>query len=177
MSDASPTDNPVQNIILDTCVLQYLSDKYMSLELLKFLLDLIQRGFGLAISDISIFELLQDATIKKENEGVDTLKLFGRYNLLENTLIASAQISTLYKSDRCHDGISVADKIIGATAILSGSLILTADINDYPRPFFNEVEEKLLIYRKNNKSNMISMQILRPNIVYINQRFLERPKT
>lgn len=103
---------------------------------------LIYRGFGLAISYISILELLADATIKQEQ----------------------------------NEDISLADKVITATSILSGSLVLTADVNDFPRPFFSEAEEKLIEYRKKNKTNMISLQILRPNIVYINQRFSERPR-
>lgn len=176
MSDMDAKKPQIQNIILDTCILQYFSDKYISSELRTYLIDLLGRGFGLAISDVSIMELLQDATVKRETEGMNSLKPFVRYNLLDNTLIAAAQLSTLYKRDKCHDGISMADKIIGATAVLSGSLILTADINDYPRPFFSESEEKLVTYRKNNRPNMISMQLLRPNIIYINQRFTERPK-
>lgn len=177
MSDTPEANKQVQNIILDTCILQYLSDRYISQELKVYLLDLIARGFGLAFSDISIVELLQDANVKQETEGVKTLQSFIRYNLEENILVAAAQVSTLYKQDKiCNDNISIADKMIGATAVLSGSLILTADINDYPRPFFVEAEEKLITYRKKNKTNMISIQLLRPNMTYINQRFLERPK-
>ena len=168
---------PIQNIILDTNILQYLSNRYITNELNGYLLDLVTRGFGLGISDISITELLQDATIAQEKIGLESLNLFNRYLLNENTLIGAAQFSTLYKNDGIkNDAISLADKIIASSSVLSGSLILTADVNDYPRPFFWEAEEKQIIYKKKNKTNMLVVQLLRPNVDYINKRFAERPK-
>jgi len=177
MSDTPTGERLTQNIILDTCILQYFSDRYISVGLKTYLINLIGKGFGLAISDISVLELLQGANASQETEGLNVLKLFNRYNLQERILVAAAQLSTLYSQDKIYnDGISMADRIIASTVILTGSLVLTADINDYPRPFFDEAEEKLITYRKKNKSNMIAVQLLRPDVIYINQRFSERPK-
>lgn len=173
----SNEQSPIQNIILDTNILQYLSNRYIKNELNSYLLDLVARGFGLAISDISIVELLQDSTSEQEKIGLEILNLFNRYQLNESFLLGAAQFSTLYKSDRVrNDAISLADKIIASSSVLSGSLVLTADVNDYPRPFFWEAEEKQIIYRKNNKTNILIVQLLRPNMEYINQKFSERPK-
>ncbi|KKP48282.1 MAG: hypothetical protein UR39_C0001G0077 [Candidatus Woesebacteria bacterium GW2011_GWA1_33_30] len=177
MSDTNDlgSKNPIQNIILDTCILQYLSNKYLKGELGKYLLSLVGRGFGLAISDISISELLQDATLEQEKISSSTLSLFNRYPLNEDILIAGAQISTLYKIDNTkNNSISLPDKIIASASVLSGSLILTADVNDYPRLFFSEAEEKWILYRKNNKNNILVIQLLRPNTEYIKQKFSER---
>jgi len=73
-----------QNIILDTCILQYLNDKKISAQLISYLASLIKKGFSLAISDISIQELLTNATIKQEKEGLALL--FGKRFSIVNSL-------------------------------------------------------------------------------------------
>ena len=47
-----------QDIILDTCILQYLGNKNLQEDLDTYLRELISRGFLLTISEISIAELL-----------------------------------------------------------------------------------------------------------------------
>lgn len=174
-SNPETTSIPIQNIILDTCILQYLSNTHIKPELNQYISELINRGFGPAISDISISELLQDATVEQEKAGLSIIGLFNRYPLSESILIGAAQLSSLYKEAiETNIDISIGDKIIASTSVLSGSLILTADVNDYPRPFFWEAEEKWITYRKKNKSNILVVQLLRPNIEYINQRFTNR---
>ena len=113
--------------------------------------------------------------MEQEKISSSTLSLFNRYPLNEDILIAGAQISTLYKIDNTkNNSISLPDKIIASASVLSGSLILTADVNDYPRLFFSEAEEKWILYRKNNKNNILVIQLLRPNTEYIKQKFSER---
>lgn len=166
-----------QNIILDTCILQYISDKKISAQLISYLASLIKKGFSLAISDISIQELLTNATIKQEKEGLALLSNFKNYQLESNILVSASQLSTLYNQGKIpNQNISIPDKIIASTAILSGSLIMTADVNDFPRPFFLEAEEKLFFYKHRNKTNMRVVQMLKPNMATIIQRFSERPK-
>ncbi len=177
MSNNYPKAAPTQILILDTCVLQYTSDKYIAKDLLVYLVELMRRGFSLAISLISVYELLSGATEAKEKEGLSILNLFKNYQMDGNLLLAASQLSTLYEKEKVpSQNISVQDKIIAATAVLTGSLIITADINDFPRPFFDTVEEKLFYYQKKNKTNMRVIQLLRPNLLVINQRFSERPK-
>ncbi|MHA1305138.1 MAG: type II toxin-antitoxin system VapC family toxin [Candidatus Heimdallarchaeaceae archaeon] len=166
----------IQNIILDTCILQYINDKKISTQLISYLGDLTKRGFGLAISDISIQELLTSATIKQERNGLALLSKLRAYRVESTILVGASQLSTLYSQEKIsNQNISIPDKIIASTAILSGSLIMTADVNDFPRPFFLEAEEKLFFYKHKNKTNMRVIQILRPNKEVINQRYSERP--
>lgn len=167
---------PIQNIILDTCILQYTGDKKIIAELLPYLLELTKRGFGLAISDISIQELLTNATLRQEKQGITLLSQFRRYQLEPNILIGAAQLSTLYSKEKVpSQNISIPDKIIASTAILTGSVVMTADVNDFPRPFFSEAEEKLFFYKHKNKRSMHVIHLLRPSMEVINQRFSERP--
>lgn len=181
MTELNPPP-PKQSIILDTNVIQYSTNKKFGKEISTYLGELIKRGFELAISEVSYSELLANLNEKKEREGMELLnKFIKRFAVEYLVLIVTAQVSTLYNQQRRLElkpktEASTEDKIIAATAILSGSLIMTSNINDFPRPFFKEVEEKLIFYKENNKNNMIVIQLLKPNIPVINQRFLERPK-
>ena len=79
-------------------------------------------------------------------------------------LYLAAQLQSLYHKEKIpYQHISLADRIIAATAIYTNSSILTADINDFPRPFFTEVEEKLFHYRHKNCTKLQVMQLLAPN--------------
>lgn len=172
---------PRQNIILDTNILQYIGNKKIAPGLLVYLADLVNRGFGLAISEISCYELLSGTTIKQEQEGLNLLEKFVRYTVDIQVILAASQLSTLYFHQRKLEDrevdreISPQDKFIAATAILTNSLIITANINDFPRPFFQEAEEKPLLYKDNNKIRMLVVQLLRPNQTVTQQRFQERP--
>lgn len=166
-----------QSIVLDTCLLLYLGNKNIKDELLKYLAELLGRGFDMAISEVTIFELLSGAHIKQEQEGFETLKLFKTFQITSEVLVAASQLSTLYREEKIpqENSISLPDKIIASTTTLTGSLILTADVNDYPRPFFIEAEIKYIFYFKNSKQEMLNIQLLRPDYTIINKRFNERP--
>lgn len=175
-----PTSDPPaqikQDIILDTCLLQYIGDKNIAKNLIDYLSELEGANFNLAISNISVCELLSGTTQKQETDGLSILSLFKRYQVDDNVLVATSQLSTLYGREKIpNQDISIADKIIAATAILTGSLILTADVHDFPRPFFREAAEKLFYYSIKNKTRMRVVEVLAPNTVIINQRFSERP--
>lgn len=168
---------PKQSIILDTCIVRYISNKFIGLNLITYLAELLSRGFDLSVSEVTIYELLSGCTVKQEKEGVAALSLFKTFQISTNVLIAASQLSTLYHCEKiiADDGISMQDKIIASTAILTGSLILSADVNDFPRPFFHEGEEKPIYYRRKDKAEMLIIQILRPNHLVIQKRFAERP--
>lgn len=168
---------PQQYIIFDTNILQYSTSKHTTAPFIQYLSDVIGRGFGLAISEITIFELLSGATVKQERARFQTLSLFKRYKISEQVLVGAAQLATLYQRENIlTQNISTADMIIAATAILTGSLVMTANVNDFPRPFFREAEERLINYRYKNRPRMIPVCLLSPNIPVISKRFGERPK-
>lgn len=169
---------PKQNIILDSNIIQYVVDKNSSEALAPYLMDFLDRGFGFAISDITIYELLKGANIKNEAEMLQVLNVFQRYYLTDNVLVAAAQLETLYRMDSIEPKqVESGDKFIAATAVLTGSLILTANSRDFPSPYFQESERKPIIYtEKRNRSKCILISVLTPDITIINQRFSERPK-
>ena len=167
-----------QNIILDSNIIQYSAERNASPIFVPYLIELSQRGFGFAISDITIHELLKGANIKNESEMLALLNAFQRYFLTDNVLIASARLETIYKIEGIEQKqIEDGDKFIAATAILTGSLILTANARDFPSPYFQELERKPLIYSdKKRRSKCILVSLLAPDISMVNQRFSQRPK-
>ncbi|MEK9201313.1 MAG: PIN domain-containing protein [Patescibacteria group bacterium] len=165
-------------LLIDTCVIQYVATKDVDLAVNEYLLEIKSRGFDFVISDISTYESLQGVSAQKENELLSLLNSLDRYPIDANTLIAAAQIKTLYDLEKVpQNQISDGDKIIAATSILTGAPIVTSDLNDFPRPYFVELERKNIIYKHKNVDRMIPIYILSPNIDVVNHRFSIRPKT
>jgi len=166
---------PIQNILLDTNIILYLGNICLADYLIGYLTEFAKRGFGLAISDVTINEALCNTTKIQEVKIIQTLNLFKTYQIAQNVLIASSRLSTLYKNENIPlSQISLSDKIIASTAILTGSLILTGDINDFPRPFFNESEQRLVQYQKRNKPQLLVLELLSPNYPVIVDRLNKR---
>lgn len=175
--DKENQEQPKQYILLDSNIVQYAADKFASVEIVPYLQELMNRGFGLAISDITIYELLKGANVKKENEMLQTLNLFQTYFVTQQVLLAAARLETIYKIEGIlPNQIEEGDKFIAATSILTGSLIITANIRDFPWPYFQEVERKIAVYsEKRKRSKCVMLAILNPDIQMVNQRFSERP--
>ncbi len=130
-----------QTVILDTNIIQYSANKKFGKEITDFLDELKKRGFELAISDISYSELLANLSQAKEEAGLKLLRSFKKIEVGTTFLHAAARTCTIYNQQRkieqkSKSEASVADLIIAATAILTGSLIITANINDFPKAIF-----------------------------------------
>lgn len=165
----------IQCVVLDSCILQYLSNAIIASQIIDLFRDLSQRGFVLSISDFSIFESLCNTTTAQEKEIFQTLNIFPKFACDQNIFVTASQLSMLYQKERTiSQAIEIGDKIISATSILSNSLIITANINDFPRPFFVEAEVKKIFYTKKRKQNLLVIYILSPDYEVVHQRFAER---
>lgn len=163
-------------LILDTNILQYYSTSEIRPSLEKLLIDLsktTKATYG--ISKITISELLSGASISQETKALEQLNVLKQFSIDDTILVASAQLLNLYKLQNIQDQqINLGDRIIAATSILTGYPILTADVNDFPRPYFIEVYRHLLTYSKKNSTQSICLQILSPDIQLINEKFSHR---
>ncbi len=72
-------------------------------------------------------------------------------------------ITTMNQQRNYSDG----DIILAATAFINGACIITANINDFPRPYFNEASGSITMTSK--KSKIIPTQTLKPDINYLNR--------
>ena len=166
------------HILLDTCIIQYAASKETGPMFQQYLTELDSRGFPLAISEISVYELLQGTSATKEAELLQWLNSFNaRYLVDSNVLITAAQLRTLYDMEKVpQEQIGDGDKVISSTSVLTDSLICTANVNDFPRPFFYEAERKQIIYNHKSTERMIMVFLLGADIDIINHRFANRPK-
>jgi predicted nucleic acid-binding protein len=175
--------NDIQNsvaarLILDTNILQYYSNSRIRPSLEIFLKNISEpNNIEYWISQITVCELLSGTTINQEAKALEQLGVLKQYAIENTTLIASARLVNLYKDQNIQDQqISISDRIIAATSILTGNPILTANVNDFPRPYFIEVYRHLLTYQKSNTTQSICLQILSPDIDLINEKFNHRKK-
>lgn len=168
---------PKQKILLDTNIFSDLQDKSIQFPLTLYLLDLIKRGFEFALSGITIYELMRGLSAENEKRMLEFISPYFRYFITDEVLVTSAQLDNLMKMEDIKvNSVDHGDKIISATAILTGSLILTANARDFPWPFFHEVEYNPLMYKDHNKKTRCHMlSLLTPDFVLIKKRFKERP--
>jgi len=168
-----------KHVLLDTNILQYLGKQKSNLsnQLLDYINSLLQQKYILAISSFCIFELLDGCPTKeKEAKLFQTIEALVRFEVSAEVLLTTARLSTLYRNEKAeYAHIQDGDKIIGATALLTESLILTANMRDFPRPFF--VEEKIthIIYKEGRRERVLSFYLLKPDIEVILYRFERRP--
>jgi len=167
------------HILLDTNILQFLQKARGNLAtlIINYLVELTKDKFVLAISNFSIFELLDGCPTKeKEEKLIQTLETLVRFEVSTQVLATSARLSTLYRKEKAeYDNIEDGDKIIGSTSILTDSFILTANMRDFPRPFFIEEKIKHTIYKEGHNEKVISIYLLKPDIEAISYRFERRP--
>lgn len=165
-----------QNLILDTNIIQYITDDFVSKELIPYLLTLRDKGYTENISTVSVFESIKGLKRVDEPKLLGFIAAFPKYEVDERVLTAAARLHNLYNQDKSvpSDGISSEDKIIAATAIITNSFVLTANINDFPRPYFNEIEKEKLIYQnKKQKDVMLCVEVLQPDFEYLKSVLIE----
>lgn len=162
-----------QYIILDTCIIQYLATKHLKNDLLWYFTQLIRDNIDLAISEISVYEIFCEAGKSKKEEIHKILKdISKRFSVDKKVLMMAAALFSMYSRNKISkEQISTADRIIAATSVLSGFFILTGNINDFPRPYFIEVDIKKIFYKKKNKDLMQVLYLLKPDYVVIKKEF------
>jgi len=172
------TQTPSRYIILDTCIFQHFADKALGLAAINALSEPIQAGYGISISDFSFFELLDGASLEKEAERINSVGKTRRFWVKKQVLVTAAHLGCLYTKDGIPDKqIGAGDKIIGATALLTNSIIYTTNGRDFPRPFFIELASVPLWYKKNDQDVCVMSYYLEPNTPYIVEKYNERNTT
>ena len=157
------------HIILDSCIVEYYLNKELSSQV-DTILCAWKNGFDLAISQIIYSELIDGAYTKKEKVIIKTLKSFYNFPVTERHIIGSGKLGSVYRDFGISQNISITDKIIAATSIITNSLIVTANINDYPQPFFESLKSS---YIKKGKQT-IKICALKPDYRSLRDAFDNR---
>lgn len=161
-------------ILLDSCTVEYL--------LTPELKDLIQKRIDLwfdptylrSVSEITCTELIDGAYKDKEHVILTILQTFTNFYVSREVIVAAGQIGSIYKQKNIKQGISLADKIIAATSVLNKCPLITANMNDFPPPFFIHVQTANIKYSHKSKSKILPIGILVPNYDYLLECFDER---
>jgi hypothetical protein len=163
-------------ILLDTCIFGHWDNVELSKQIFSLMEESVGMGYGLCLSNYTIFELLDTATYEEEVKAMNTITGLKQFKMNQSVLIAAGHLGWLYKEDGLDNGKQPesGDKIIGATSVLNNTLIFTTNGRDFPIPFFKVISTPLLRYTKSKKNVYIPSYFLEPNIEVISSLYAER---
>lgn len=147
---ATPTHNPnlpqrqfIRNVVFDWCVLQYWMSEKMQSSIMPVLLEMDEANLQFTMSDISVYEAQCRMPIGKHTEAHQFLLGIPHFPIDVATHLIMGIVSSCYKA---HDktkghasGISLPDIINASCAIQNNALLFTANVEDYPFPFFDPI--------------------------------------
>lgn len=156
-------------LLLDTCVAEYLLNPYIEIVLSKQISAWANNKRKLAISGISYTEMIDGAYKSKVKEVNELLDTYTQFEVTQRILQGAGILSNVYKAQNSKVvGSSLADKIIAATAFVYNLPLITADVKDFPYPFFTSIVSENIKYRKKNKDQYIAIAALMPNATMLN---------
>lgn len=163
----------VQHLIIDTNVFQNFSNKELAIHITNDITEAMNLGYVLAMSDFSYFELINSATVEKERERMNAIGSLKKFRVNRKVLISAAHLGCLYQDDQ-HTISDEGDKIIAATAVLTGSMIYTFNRRDFPSPFFTTVATRYAEYANRGVPCVLPAFFLKPEIDFMAKKYKER---
>ena len=158
--------------LLDSCIVEYWLDKDIEPGLRMQLSD--WECGSLAVSEISYAELIDGAHKGKAKQVEELLQTYRQIPITRKELRAAGILSTIYKNNvQKTNGASFQDKIIAATAGVYDLPIITANVSDFPHPFFISVKSANIVYEKKSRQRLITIDILKINIDQIRSCYLQ----
>ena len=172
----SKSNKPLRYILLDTNIFEHLGNTDLYPQIINILKDAVSKGYGLALSQFSILELLDTATVTNETRAMNAISGIKQFKVNQGVLIASGHMGCLYNEDGLSNNKQPekGDKIIAATAIIRNALIFTTNGRDFPRPFFREISKPLLKYSKSDQDVYIVSYFLEPDFDIIQTKYDSR---
>lgn len=165
-----------QYLILDSCILEYWLDKDLNQAITKQITEWSHDSSALAVSNISYAELIDGAYKQKIEKVKDLLNKFTGFEVSQRILSTSGILSSIYKLESGRtNGASMEDKIIAATSGVYKSAIITANVEDFPFPFFLTVANANIEYQKKNKKHFLTIAALMPNVKIMNYWYAKLP--
>lgn len=160
--------------ILDTNILHYGCDPNTA-ESISVLLKELSLKYDLAITDYNFFELFRGLRRNRVDTASLFIESFTRLPVDRQVYKIAAVLSTCYGNDeatraffnRYGDG----DILIASTAFKYNAFMVTANLNDFPKPYFHEGGEVQYIISRDNKH--IAVQPFCPDIRYFNEKIAQ----
>ena len=165
----SPNSANKRYLLLDSCIAEYWLNRYMQPAISGQIKTWAGQTFDLAISEISYAELIDGAHKDKINRVKTLLLNFTSLESTQRILIGAGFLGSIYKTkDEANRNISLGDKIIATTAFIYNLPIITANVKDFPHPFFTSIASENIFYTKRSRKHVITIDILNPNFTSLN---------
>lgn len=160
----------MENILLDANILQYGANNNHSAEVTKLIRSLASEGAVMFITNYTSFEAYRGLAYRRINSMKTFIDTFVPADVDVTVFKIAAALYTCYRRheatklyiDRYSDG----DIVLAASAFRYNAGILTANANDFPRPFFKEI--KNLQIQSTNKQAPIFISLLQPDAACFN---------
>jgi predicted nucleic acid-binding protein len=144
-------------ILLDSCIINYGLSKQKDLadKTNSFLDGLLLANNRFYISQFTPFEILKGIDERKKPQAESLLQNFGSVPQTQERIERATRLYSAYCKEPALksyiNAISDIDVLIGALIFTEHEpYLLTADFNDFPRPFFQEVGSQRIDYQKEN---------------------------
>ncbi len=174
---SSKPQKPLRYILIDTNIFTNLNNRQLNEQITYLLHDSFTKGYGFGISQFSIFELLDAASVENENKAMSLISGLKHFHITQGVLKAAAHLGCLYTEDDLDikKQPEIGDKIIAASAILNNAVIFTLNGRDFPIPFFKEISRSLLNYKKpDGRDVYVTSYFLEPDFDTILKKYNSR---
>lgn len=153
--------------VLDTCILDY-AFKRNTKSQAAMLIEEVSKTYTLVISEYVRFEIFRGLEMGKIPKAKQVVDLFTSYPVDKTVLDIAAALTTCYECDDAtkghRDAFSDGDIIIAATAFKYKLMVITANRNDFPAPYFSESGNPIALKGK----KPISIYALKPEFQHLN---------
>lgn len=162
-----PAHNKFKAAVLDTCILDYAFKRHTKGQVITLLQE-IGGLYRPVVSEYVRFEIYRGLAMEKIPNAKQVVDQFTAYAVDKSVLDIAAALTTCYEYDeatkRQRKAISDGDLIIAATAFKYHMLVITANRNDFPAPYFSEMGKPIVLKGK----RPIAIYGLKPEVTYLN---------
>jgi|GEM_PF-2082021 len=134
----------------------------------------LEKQYAFSVTAYTKFELMCSSDKKHRAKIEEYISQdMVRFSLSEPLMDFAARVYFLYAKHPSTKGykISMADIVNASVAIIKKCPLITIDNNDYPTPFFQEIDRRRVTYTGKNKEVTDTVYILRPDIDNIKECF------
>jgi len=173
----SKISNPYRYILLDTNIFEHLDNTELNPQITSLLKDSVSKGYAISMSQYSILELLDTASVENEVRAMNTISGLKQFKASQSVLIAAGHLGCLYKEDGLENNKQPerGDKVIAATSLINNTIVFTTNGRDFPIPFFKEISRPVLKYHKpDGREVYIVSYFLEPDIDVIQNKYNSR---
>lgn len=160
-----------KKVLIDANILQYATNISYANDVYAVFDKLKSLGYDLMVSSYTTFEVYRGLDTKRIPKMKQVIDLFSPNETDLMCFSVAAVLDTCYRryqSTKPYAGrYSDGDLVLAGSSFAYNSPILTANGNDFPRPFFKEIDAAL--FGSAARPMPIKAQLLMPDITFFNK--------